>query len=163
MKAATDSYPVISGVEPGSSAASAGVLAGDKVVSVNGVVPRDILEWQKLVDSDDIELMLLRGNESIDVFVKRVAGAPFGVSISSAVFDRIHTCDNHCEFCFIYQLPHGMRRSLYLKDDDYRLSFLSGNFTTLTRFTEADLERVLEERLSPIYVSIHANSPHLRS
>ena len=70
MKAATDSYPVISGVEPGSSAASAGVLAGDKVVSVNGVVPRGILEWQKLVDSDDIELMLLRGNESIDVFVQ---------------------------------------------------------------------------------------------
>lgn len=163
MKAVTDSYPVIAGVEQGSNAAAAGVLPGDKVVSVNGVVPRDILEWQKLVDSDEVELMLLRGNESIDVLVHNVAGSPFGVSISSAVFDRIHTCDNHCEFCFIYQLPKGMRRSLYLKDDDYRLSFLFGNFTTLTRFTEADLERVLEERLSPIYVSIHANSPHLRS
>jgi putative radical SAM enzyme (TIGR03279 family) len=163
VKAVTDSYPVIAGVEQGSNAASAGVLPGDKVVSVNGVVPRDILEWQKLVDSDEVELMLLRGNESIDVLVHNVAGSPFGVSISSAVFDRIHTCDNHCEFCFIYQLPKGMRRSLYLKDDDYRLSFLFGNFTTLTRFTEADLERVLEERLSPIYVSIHANSPHLRS
>ena len=59
------------------------------------------------------------------------------------MFDRVRTCDNHCEFCFIYQLPKGMRRSLYLKDDDYRLSFLYGNFTTLTRFTEADLERVI--------------------
>ncbi len=83
--------------------------------------------------------------------------------MSSAVFDRVRTCDNHCEFCFIYQLPKGMRRSLYLKDDDYRLSFLYGNFTTLTRFTEADLERVVTERLSPLHVSIHATDPDVRS
>jgi NifB/MoaA-like Fe-S oxidoreductase len=75
----------------------------------------------------------------------------------------VRTCDNHCPFCFIYQLPAGMRRSLYLKDDDYRLSFLYGNFTTLTRFTEADLERVLTEGLSPLYVSIHATDPDLRA
>ena len=78
------------------------------------------------------------------------------------MFDRVRTCDNHCEFCFIYQLPKGLRRSLYLKDDDYRLSFLYGNFTTLTRFTEADLERVVTERLSPLNVSIHATDPELR-
>ena len=74
----------------------------------------------------------------------------------------MRTCDNHCPFCFIYQLPKGMRKSLYLKDDDYRLSFLYGNFTTLTRFTEADLERVLTEQLGPLYVSIHATDPDLR-
>ncbi len=79
------------------------------------------------------------------------------------MFDRVRTCDNHCEFCFIYQLPKGMRRSLYLKDDDYRLSFLYGNFTTLTRFTELDLERVLTERLSPLFVSIHTTDPELRA
>jgi hypothetical protein len=79
------------------------------------------------------------------------------------VFDRVRTCDNHCEFCFIYQLPKGMRRSLYLKDDDYRLSFLYGNFTTLTRFTESDLERVITERLSPLHVSIHATDPDVRN
>jgi NifB/MoaA-like Fe-S oxidoreductase len=83
--------------------------------------------------------------------------------VSSAVFDRVRTCDNHCEFCFIYQLPKGLRRSLYLKDDDYRLSFLYGNFTTLTRFTEAELERVVTERLSPLNVSIHATDPELRA
>ena len=83
--------------------------------------------------------------------------------MSSAVFDRVRTCDNHCEFCFIYQLPKGMRQSLYLKDDDYRLSFLYGNFTTLTRFTELDLERVLTERLSPLFVSIHSTDPGLRA
>jgi NifB/MoaA-like Fe-S oxidoreductase len=75
----------------------------------------------------------------------------------------VQTCDNHCEFCFIYQLPPGMRRSLYLKDDDYRLSFLYGNFTTLTRFTESDLERVVTEGLSPLYVSIHATDPEVRA
>ena len=75
----------------------------------------------------------------------------------------MRTCDNHCEFCFIYQLPPGMRKSLYLKDDDYRLSFLYGNFTTLTRFTEADLERVVTEGLSPLYVSIHATDPEVRA
>ncbi len=71
----------------------------------------------------------------------------------------MRTCDNHCEFCFIHQLPKGLRRSLYIKDDDYRLSFLYGNFTTLTRFTEADLERVVTEGLSPLWVSIHATDP----
>jgi NifB/MoaA-like Fe-S oxidoreductase len=75
----------------------------------------------------------------------------------------VRTCDNHCEFCFIYQLPPGLRRSLYLKDDDYRLSFLYGNFTTLTRFTEADLERVVTEGLGPLYVSIHATDPAVRA
>ena len=138
-------------------------MVGDRIVSVNGVAPRDILEWQRLVDGDEIDLQVLRGREMFDVGVERKSGEAFGVSISSAVFDRIHTCDNHCEFCFIYQLPKGMRRSLYLKDDDYRLSFLFGNFTTLTRFTEADLERVIDERLSPLYVSIHASAPHTRS
>ena len=78
----------------------------------------------------------------------RSAGEPLGVEVSSAVFDRIRTCDNHCAFCFIYQLPKGMRRSLYLKDDDYRLSFLYGNFTTLTRFTELDAERILDRAAS---------------
>ena len=100
---------------------------------------------------------------SSTVDVAKRAGEPLGAEVSSAVFDRVRTCDNHCEFCFIYQLPKGMRRSLYLKDDDYRLSFLYGNFTTLTRFTEADLERVVTERLSPLHVSIHATDPDLRT
>ena len=163
MKTATESFPLVAGVEHRSAAARAGIVPGDQIVSVNGVVPRDILEWQRLVESDEVELEILRGRESFDVSIRREVGEPFGISISSAVFDRIHTCDNHCEFCFIYQLPKGMRKSLYLKDDDYRLSFLFGNFTTLTRFTEADLERVIDERLSPLYVSIHAVHPHRRS
>ena len=163
VKSTIDSLPEVASVEPSSAGARYGVIPGDRIVSVNGVSPRDILEWQRLVDSVEFDLQILRGRETLDIAVERVVGESFGVSVSSAVFDRIHTCDNHCEFCFIYQLPKGMRKSLYMKDDDYRLSFLFGNFTTLTRFTEADLERVIEEKLSPLYVSIHAVKPGMRA
>jgi NifB/MoaA-like Fe-S oxidoreductase len=105
----------------------------------------------------------MRDGEELDLTVTKRDGEPLGAEVHAAIFDRVQTCDNHCEFCFIYQLPKGMRRSLYLKDDDYRLSFLYGNFTTLTRFTELDLERVIDERLSPLYVSIHATDPDVRA
>ena len=95
--------------------------------------------------------------------VQKREGEPLGAEVDAAVFDGVQTCDNHCEFCFVHQLPRGMRRSLYLKDDDYRLSFLYGNFTTLTRFTELDYERVVTERLSPLYVSIHSTDPDVRA
>ena len=108
-------------------------------------------------------LDLSRGGLEQTIEVTKRAGEPLGVDVQSALFDQVRTCDNHCEFCFIYQLPPGLRKSLYLKDDDYRLSFLYGNFTTLTRFTEADLERVVTERLSPLNVSIHATDPDVRT
>jgi putative radical SAM enzyme (TIGR03279 family) len=163
VNSTTDTLPQIAAIDRSSAAFRVGLMVGDRVMSVNGVVPRDILEWQRLVESDEVDISVLRGRETLEFDVVRLPGEPLGVSISSAVFDRIHTCDNHCEFCFIYQLPKGMRRSLYMKDDDYRLSFLFGNFTTMTRFTEADLERVIDERLSPLYVSIHSPDPHVRS
>ncbi len=155
--------PIVVAVAPGSPAALGGVEPGDEIVRVNGEVPRDIIEWQMATDEADVELELSRGGLELSITIEKFAGAPLGIEVSSAVFDRVRTCDNHCEFCFIYQLPKGMRRSLYLKDDDYRLSFLYGNFTTLTRFTEADLERVITERLSPLHVSIHATDPDIRS
>jgi NifB/MoaA-like Fe-S oxidoreductase len=138
------------------------VEVGDEVVAIDGQVPRDIIEWRFLVDDADPVLDLTRGGLERSVEVAKAAGAPLGVEVHSALFDQVRTCDNHCEFCFIYQLPPGLRKSLYLKDDDYRLSFLYGNFTTLTRFTEADLERVVTERLSPLHVSIHATDPEVR-
>jgi putative radical SAM enzyme (TIGR03279 family) len=146
-----------------SPASRAGLLPGDEIRSMNGQVPRDVIEYQLIADEPLVELELARGGIEVVVAIEKLAGEPLGVEVSSAVFDRVQTCDNHCEFCFIYQLPKGMRRSLYLKDDDYRLSFLYGNFTTLTRFTEADLERVVEQRVSPLYVSIHATDPGLRA
>jgi putative radical SAM enzyme (TIGR03279 family) len=157
------SLPTVVAVDPGSAAARAGLLPGDEIVAVRGHAPRDIIEYRLLVDEPDVDLDVRRGGLEFSLFADKEAGEPLGAEVHSAVFDRVQTCDNHCEFCFIYQLPPGMRRSLYLKDDDYRLSFLYGNFTTLTRFTEADLERVVTERLSPLYVSIHAADPDLRA
>ncbi|HEV2369572.1 MAG TPA: DUF512 domain-containing protein, partial [Acidimicrobiales bacterium] len=157
------SLPSVAAVDPGSPAETAGVAAGDQILSVNGQVPRDVIQYRLLVDEPEVELELRRGGLELTATVRKPAGAPLGVEVSSAVFDRVRTCDNHCEFCFIYQLPKGLRPSLYLKDDDYRLSFLYGNFTTLTRFTEADLERVVTERLSPLFVSIHATDPDVRT
>ena len=155
--------PLVVSVAPGSPADYVGVLTGDEIVRVNGDMPRDIIEWQLTTDEAQVELDVTRGGLELSMSIEKPEGAPLGIEVSSAVFDRVRTCDNHCEFCFIYQLPKGMRRSLYLKDDDYRLSFLYGNFTTLTRFTEADLERVVTERLSPLHVSIHATDPDVRS
>ena len=155
--------PVVAAIRSDGAAARAGVAQGDEILRVDGESPRDIIEWRFATDEADIELEVRRGGVELTIAVPKRAGEPLGLEVSSAVFDRVRTCDNHCEFCFIYQLPKGMRRSLYLKDDDYRLSFLYGNFTTLTRFTEADLERVVTERLSPLHVSIHATDPTVRS
>jgi putative radical SAM enzyme (TIGR03279 family) len=159
------SAPTVTSVAAASPAARAGLAVGDELLSLNGHEPRDVIDFQRLSDASDLSVMVRRAGSPLArlVRVDKAAGEPLGVEVSSAVFDRIRTCDNHCAFCFIYQLPKGMRRSLYLKDDDYRLSFLYGNFTTLTRFTELDAERILTERLGPLFVSIHTTDPELRA
>ena len=150
------SAPRVVTVAPESPAALAAIEVGDELVALNGERPRDVLEYQVLVDEPELSIDIRRGGLDLEIDVVKAPGEPLGIEVESALFDQVRTCDNHCEFCFIYQLPPGLRKSLYLKDDDYRLSFLYGNFTTLTRFTEADLERVITERLSPMNVSIHA-------
>lgn len=155
--------PIVTSIDPGSPADRAGVVVGDLIIAVNGEVPRDIIEWHLQTSESEVTLSVSRAGLEVDIEVLRSPGEEFGVHVESAVFDRVRTCDNHCDFCFIYQLPKGLRPSLYLKDDDYRLSFLYGNFTTLTRFTEADLERVIAERISPLNVSIHSTDPQLRA
>jgi putative radical SAM enzyme (TIGR03279 family) len=159
------SAPTVTSVTEASPAARAGLAVGDALLSLNGQEPRDVIDFQQLCDADDLSVLVQRAGAALPRLIRidKEPGEPFGVEVSSAVFDRIRTCDNHCAFCFIYQLPKGMRRSLYLKDDDYRLSFLYGNFTTLTRFTELDAERILTERLGPLFVSIHSTDPELRA
>jgi putative radical SAM enzyme (TIGR03279 family) len=159
------SAPTVTSVTEASPAARAGLAVGDELLSLNGQEPRDVIDFQQLTDADDLSVLVKRAGAALPRLIKidKQPGEPFGVEVSSAVFDRIRTCDNHCAFCFIYQLPKGMRKSLYLKDDDYRLSFLYGNFTTLTRFTELDAERILTERLGPLFVSIHSTDPELRA
>jgi putative radical SAM enzyme (TIGR03279 family) len=139
------------------------VQAGDELLSVSGRPLRDVIEYRVLADEPEVSLELRRDGRQVHLSLDKPPGAPLGIEVDSPVFDQVRTCDNHCEFCFIYQLPPGMRRSLYVKDDDYRLSFLYGNFTTLTRFTEADLERVVADGLSPLHVSIHATDPDVRA
>ena len=156
------SLATVVAVAPGSPAAHGGVAPGDELVAIGGRPLRDVIEFRVLSDEAEVELELRRGGMELSVEITKEHGEPLGLEVDSPVFDEVRTCDNHCEFCFIHQLPPGMRRSLYLKDDDYRLSFLYGNFTTLTRFTEADVERVLVEGLSPLYVSIHATDPDVR-
>ena len=157
------SVPRIVAVAPGSPAARAGLAVGDLLLAVNGEPPRDLIRYRLLTDGAEVALDVERDGLAFSVEIDKGEGAPLGVEVHSALFDALQTCDNHCEFCFIYQLPPGLRKSLYQKDDDYRLSFLYGNFTTLTRFTEADLERVVSEGLSPLNVSIHATDPEVRS
>jgi len=159
------SAPTVTALLEGSPAAAAGFQVGDELVSLNGEQPRDVIEYQQLVDAARLDVVVRRPGTELDrrIRVVKAAGEPLGLEVAAAVFDRVRTCDNHCAFCFIYQLPKGMRRSLYLKDDDYRLSFLYGNFTTLTRFTELDAERVITERLGPLFVSIHATDPTVRA
>jgi putative radical SAM enzyme (TIGR03279 family) len=157
--------PKVVAVTESSPAHLSGLRTGDELLTLNGRAPRDVIEYSLLVDEPVLDLEVRRRGraEVVTLRVDKEPGEPFGAEVSSALFDRVRTCDNHCEFCFIHQLPKGMRRSLSLKDDDYRLSFLYGNFTTLTRFTEMDLERVLTERLSPLFVSIHATDPDVRA
>jgi putative radical SAM enzyme (TIGR03279 family) len=157
------SLPRVVAVAPGSPAARAGLQPGDQITAMDGQLPRDVIEYQLLADQPQLEVDLRRGGVELTVEVTRTANEPLGIEVDAPLFDRVRTCDNHCEFCFIHQLPKGLRRSLYVRDDDYRLSFLYGNFTTLTRFTEIDLERVVTEGLSPLWVSIHATDPEVRS
>lgn len=157
------SAPRVVSVAPGSAAERAGLRPGDELLAIAGRRPRDVIEYQALVDEADLALAVGRDGAELAVQVAKAEGEPLGAEVASALFDQVRTCDNHCSFCFIYQLPPGLRESLYLKDDDHRLSFLYGNYTTLTRFTEADLERVVTERLSPLNVSIHATDPEVRA
>ena len=110
---------LISSIFPGSPAASVDLVVGDELISVNGRAPTDIIEYQQLIDGETVTLVIQREGDALrrKVTVKKVVGQPLGLAIDSAVFDRIRTCDNHCSFCFIYQLPKGMRRSLYVKED----------------------------------------------
>lgn len=146
----------IVGVQPSSVAGRIGLAPGDCLLSVNGAPVRDVIDVQFYSSEEDLTLTFLRGGRVYAVKGKREYGEELGLEFESPLFDGIRTCRNRCEFCFVAQMPPGLRRSLYLRDDDYRLSFLTGSFVTLTNLTEADWERIAVQGLSPLYVSVHA-------
>jgi putative radical SAM enzyme (TIGR03279 family) len=150
-------------VAGGSLAEELGIEPGDRVVSVNGNALRDAIDFQYYSDVEEVVVEVERLDELIVFEVERDFDEPWGISFGDPTFDGIHVCDNSCPFCFIKQIPKGMRKSLYVMDDDYRYSMLYGNFVTLTNLTEDDWRRIEEQRLGPLYVSVHATNPELRT
>ena len=150
-------------VEAGSIAFELGVQPGDRVIRVNGRRLRDVIDYRFYTAEPFVSLEVeTRAGARVIHKIEKHPDEPLGIVFESDLFDGVRRCANRCPFCFVDGLPPGMRASLYLKDDDYRLSFLHGNFITLTNVTERDLERIDEQRLSPLYVSVHSTNPDIR-
>jgi putative radical SAM enzyme (TIGR03279 family) len=150
----------VAAVAPHSIAEEIGLQAGTELLSVDGRELEDFLDWEFLTAEDQF-LLLVRepGGEVVEFDIERPEGLPMGVSLEPP---RIRRCANRCDFCFVDGLPQGLRPTLYIRDDDYRLSFKYGNFATLTNLKPRDRARILEYRLSPLYVSVHATDPVVR-
>jgi putative radical SAM enzyme (TIGR03279 family) len=153
---------VVAVVRPRTAAAAAGLAVGDRIMTINAQPLRDAIDFQFYGGDDRLELSVEREGRRRALRLVRRPGADLGVELEAPRPAEIATCANKCVFCFIHQLPRGMRRSLYVKDDDFRLSFLHGNYITLSDLDEAALTRIIEQRLSPLYVSVHATDPDLR-
>ena len=124
---------------------------------------RDVIDYRFATADERIELLVRRDDQETIYEIEKDPDEDLGIEFVEPLFDRLRTCNNKCPFCFLTQMPKGMRKSLYLKDDDYRLGFLYGNFVTLTNLTEDDWQRIEEQHLSPMYVSIHATDRALRA
>ena len=154
---------VVDQVEQGSIGEELGFEPGDQLMSINGVRPRDLIDYRYLCVNEELHLEVRDASGELhQVDLEKDADDGLGLGFTEALFDGLRQCNNHCPFCFIDQQPPGHRHSLYLKDDDYRLSFLYGSYLTLTNLTEADWQRIDQQRLSPLYVSVHATEPKLR-
>jgi len=154
---------VVSGVRPGSLAEEAGIEPGDSVLSANGHVLRDVVDLQFYAAEAEVEVHIRKANGLDDlVLFEKDIDEDLGLEFERATWDDVILCNNNCFFCFLKGLPKGMRKTLYTKDDDYRLSFLHGNFVTLTNLTGDDWARLEEQRLSPLNVSVHATELDLR-
>jgi len=150
----------VTAVEPDSIADELGLREGTELLAVNGRELEDFLDWEFLTAEEQLLLHVRQPDgEEIEFDIERPLAEPIGVSLEPA---RIRRCANRCDFCFVDGLPDGLRDVLYIRDDDYRLSFRYGNFATLTNLKPRDVERIIEYRLSPLYVSVHATDPTVR-
>ncbi len=152
----------ITGVLPHSRAERQGVKAGDILLEINGHPIRDVLDYRFRLAEDKVVLRLHRGAELLEVLIKKSTYDDIGLEFGTPLMDKKHRCENKCIFCFIDQNPKGMRDTIYFKDDDSRLSFLHGNYITLTNLQDSDIDRILEMHISPVNVSVHTTNPDLR-
>ena len=152
----------ITGVDKGSRAARHGIMAGDVLVSINQNEICDVLDYRFYLTERSVELRLMRDGREYSVTIKKGEYDDIGLDFETPLMDKKHTCRNGCIFCFIDQNPEGLRESLYFKDDDSRLSFIHGNYITLTNMSDKDIDRIIKMRFSPINISIHTTNPDLR-
>lgn len=147
-------------VETDSIACSAGIIPGDIIVSINNNKVHDTIDFMFYKDEEALDLLIIRNSKKIKFKLILEEGKDIGIEIKPF---RIRTCTNKCIFCFVGQLPKGLRKTLYIKDEDYRMSFLYGNYVTLTNLSAADKKRIVEQRLSPIYISVHSTNKAIRN
>lgn len=153
----------ISAVSPGSIAREMEIEPGDVLLSVNGQVPEDIFDYRYLMNEEEVLVLIRKQNgEEWELEIEKEYEVDLGLEFANGLMDDYRSCRNRCIFCFIDQLPKGMRDTLYFKDDDSRLSFLQGNYLTLTNMNDADLDRIIYYKLSPINISFQTTNPELR-
>lgn len=153
---------MVAAVAPGSIAQDIGLEPGDVVLAVDGRPPRDVIDFRFMTAGGEFEMLVERDGEQSLYELALDPGEPLGIDFESPVFDDMRRCRNDCPFCFVRQMPPGLRPSLYVRDDDYRYSFLHGSFITLTNLSRADWRRLRQQRLSPLYVSVHATEQDVR-
>ena len=154
---------VIRGTDPGSIGEELKLQPGDTLLAINGKTVEDVLDYRLFCQEEYLELLIRsREGEEYICEVEKDAEEDLGLRFENGLMDDYHSCSNQCIFCFIDQMPPGMRKTLYFKDDDSRLSFLQGNYLTLTNLSDADIDRIIRYRLSPINISVHTTDPSLR-
>lgn len=155
---------IVSGIEQGSIAEELDIKAGDIIISIDNISAEDLIDYKYLVSSEEISLYIKRssGEEEI-IDIEKDMEEDLGIVFESAVFNKVIPCNNKCIFCFVDQQPENLRESLYVKDDDYRLSYLQGTYITLTNLTKVHKERIERLRPGPLYISVHSTNPDLRS
>ncbi|MDD2401582.1 MAG: DUF512 domain-containing protein [Clostridia bacterium] len=153
----------IIGIEKDSLAEELNLMAGDKILKVNYKKIKDLIQFQMEWAGEEVILEVKKNNGDNELYeIEKEYDEPLGAIFDKAIFDGLKTCGNKCIFCFVDQMPQHMRKGLYIKDDDYRLSFLQGSYITLTNLKGRDISRIKREHLSPLYVSVHATNPKIR-
>lgn len=150
-------------VEHGSPAERKGVCTGDVLLRINDIPVLDLIDYEKLTAERVLKLSLTRNEEPLEIVLRKEEYEPLGLCFETTLMSRMQTCRNHCLFCFIDQMPKGVRSSLNVKDDDWRMSFIMGNYVTLTNVDDREFQRIIDRRVSPLYVSVHATDPEIRT